>query len=55
MAESVRRYRSERPMDPIYMVAKSGGSGVVVKALEQFDEQQVERAVMLAPALSPAL
>ena len=54
LAESVRRYKTERPLDPIYLVAKSGGSGVVVKALELLDEQQVERAVMLAPALSPA-
>ena len=54
VAESVRRYKTERPLDPIYLVAKSGGSGVVVKALELLDEQQVERVVMLAPALSPA-
>ncbi len=54
VAEIVRRYASERPDEPIYMVAKSGGSGVVVKALEQLDHQQVERVVMLAPALSPS-
>jgi hypothetical protein len=54
VAENVRRYKIERPQDPIYLVAKSGGSGVVVKALEQIGEHQVERAVMLAPALSPS-
>jgi hypothetical protein len=54
VAESVRTYKIQRPLDPIYLVAKSGGSGIVVKALELLDEQQVERAVMLAPALSPA-
>jgi hypothetical protein len=53
VAENVRAYKAQRPLDPIYLVAKSGGSGVVVKALELLDEQQVERAVMLAPALSP--
>ena len=55
LAQSVRRYKAERPMDPVYLVAKSGGSGVVVKALELIDEQQVERAILLAPALSPAV
>jgi hypothetical protein len=54
VAESVRSYRSSRPLDPIYMVAKSGGSGVVAKALEELDDHQVERVVMLAPALSPS-
>jgi hypothetical protein len=54
MAESVQRYKAERPLDPVFLVAKSGGSGVVVKALELLGEQQVERVVMLAPALSPA-
>ena len=53
MAESVRRYKAEHPADPVFLVAKSGGSGVVVKALEQLLEQQVDRAVLLAPALSP--
>jgi hypothetical protein len=54
VSQNVRRYKAERPLDPIYLVAKSGGSGVVVKALELLDETQVERVVMLAPALSPA-
>jgi hypothetical protein len=54
LAESVREYKAERPMDPVFLVAKSGGAGVVVKALERIDEKQVERAVLLAPALSPA-
>ena len=54
LAERVRSFKTERPLDPIFLVAKSGGSGVIVKALELLDEQQVERAVLLAPALSPA-
>ncbi len=53
MAESARRYKAERPHDPVFLVAKSGGAGVVVKALELLGEMQVEQAVMLAPALSP--
>ena len=52
VAERVRSCKSDRPDDPIFLVGKSGGSGVIVKALELLDEQQVERAVILAPALS---
>jgi hypothetical protein len=53
IAGAVRRFRSEHPEVPVFLVAKSGGSGVVVKALEQLDEESVERVVLLAPALSP--
>jgi len=52
-AEAVRRFRSARPEGPVFLVGKSGGSGVVVKALEQLDDGSVERVVLLAPALSP--
>ena len=44
---------ASQPDDPLFLIAKSGGSGVVVKALEQLEESSVARAVFLAPALSP--
>jgi hypothetical protein len=53
VADAVRRFKAARPGDPAFLVAKSGGSGVIVRALEQLDEGSVERAVLLAPALSP--
>jgi hypothetical protein len=53
LATSVHRYKAEHPTDLVYLVAKSGGAGVVVRALEMIEEKQVERAVLLAPALSP--
>jgi hypothetical protein len=53
IAESVRRFQSAQPDDPVFLVAKSGGAGVVVKALELLGEESVERVVLLAPALSP--
>jgi Serine aminopeptidase, S33 len=53
IAEVVRRFRSEHPDEPVFLVAKSGGSGIVVKALGQLDDESVERVVLLAPALSP--
>ena len=53
LADAVRRFRARQPDDPVFLVAKSGGSGVVVKALEQLEENSVCRAVLLSPALSP--
>ncbi|MGP0064063.1 MAG: serine aminopeptidase domain-containing protein [Isosphaeraceae bacterium] len=53
LAGAVRRFHADRPEDPVFLVGKSGGSGVVVKALEQLDPDSVERVVLLAPALSP--
>ena len=53
LADLVRRFRAGQPADPVFLVAKSGGCGVVVKALERLDEGSVDRAILLAPALSP--
>jgi hypothetical protein len=54
LADVVRRFQSGQPGAPVFLVAKSGGSGVVVKALEQLEEGSVHRAILLSPALSPA-
>jgi len=54
LADIVERHNTDWPGDPVFLVAKSGGSGVVVKALELLGETTVERVVLLAPALSPA-
>jgi Serine aminopeptidase, S33 len=54
LAESIRLNKADQPECPVFLVAKSGGSGIVVKALELLDEDSVERVVLLAPALSPA-
>jgi len=53
VAETIRLYRDKRPDVPIYLVGKSGGCAVMVKAMELLDAPLVERAVLLAPALSP--
>ena len=53
MADAIARFKTDRPAEPVFVVAKSGGSGVVVKALERLDEHAVERVVLLAPAVSP--
>src|SRR5262249_46816913 len=41
------------PDESVFVVGKSGGAGVAVRALERLDAEDVERAVLLAPALSP--
>ncbi len=53
MAAAVRAWRDEHPGSPAFLVGKSGGTGVVVRALEGLPRDSVEAAVLLAPALSP--
>jgi hypothetical protein len=53
LASTIRRFQAHQPDDPVFLISKSGGAGVVVKALEQLEENAVERAILLAPALSP--
>ena len=50
-AESIRVHKASQSECPVFIVAKSGGAGVAVKALELLDEDTVERVVLLAPAL----
>lgn len=53
LADRVARFRDRRPEGPVYLVGKSGGTGLVVWALEALPEGAVDRAILLAPALSP--
>ncbi len=53
MAAEVRAFRDRKPDAPVFLVGKSGGTGVVVRVLEQLPENMVEAAVLLAPAISP--
>ncbi len=53
VALSIRAFRADHPGRPVFLVGKSGGAGVAVKVLERLDDDDVERAVLLAPALSP--
>ena len=52
-AEAVERFRARRPGAPVFLVGKSGGAGVVLQALRRLPSGSVERAVLLAPAVSP--
>jgi hypothetical protein len=53
IAQEVRTFRDRVPGAPVFLLGKSGGSGVVVAALEQLEGDAVEVAILLAPALSP--
>jgi pimeloyl-ACP methyl ester carboxylesterase len=53
IADAVAGYRGEHPDAAVFLVGKSGGTGLVVKALEHLPDETVEAAVLLSPALSP--
>jgi pimeloyl-ACP methyl ester carboxylesterase len=53
LAAEVERFRGRHPEAAVFLVGKSGGAGVVVRALEELPAAAVEVAVLLAPALSP--
>jgi pimeloyl-ACP methyl ester carboxylesterase len=53
IADEVRAFRAEDPAAAVFLVGKSGGTGLVVKALEHLPDNTVERVVLLSPALSP--
>ena len=54
LATRVATYASAMPHRPVTLIGHSGGAAVVVWALEAMPENcKVERAILLAPALSP--
>jgi pimeloyl-ACP methyl ester carboxylesterase len=53
LAEEIRAFRGPHPEAPVFLVGKSGGTGIVVRALERLPADSVERAVLIASALSP--
>lgn len=46
-------FHASKPGAPVYLVGKSGGTGVAVKALEGMPPDSVEAAVLISSALSP--
>ena len=53
VAGEVEAFGKSRPGAPAFLIGKSGGTGVVVKALEHLGEGAVEAAVLISPAVSP--
>jgi alpha-beta hydrolase superfamily lysophospholipase len=53
LAELIRDYKSKFPERRIYVIAKSAGTAPAVMALSQLENDTVERAFLLSPAISP--
>jgi pimeloyl-ACP methyl ester carboxylesterase len=53
VAAEVEEFRSAHPAAPVFLVGKSGGTGIIIRALERLAEEAVEATVLLSPALSP--
>src|SRR4051812_40363297 len=53
IAAEVAAFKAAKPGAPVYLVGKSGGTGVAVKALEGMPPDSVESAVLISSALSP--
>ena len=53
LAREVRDSLEADPEAPVHLVGKSGGTGIVIRALEELPKDSVSSVVLLAPALSP--
>ena len=53
IVSAVGSFRAAKPGAPVFLVGKSGGTGVAVRALEGLPEDSVEAAVLISSALSP--
>jgi pimeloyl-ACP methyl ester carboxylesterase len=53
VAGEVRAWLERESSKPVFLVGKSGGTWIVVKALEALPAGSVEAVVLLAPAISP--
>jgi hypothetical protein len=53
LAAEVRKIKTHDPDCPVFLVGKSGGTGLVIAAAEQLPPQTLERIILLSPALAP--
>ena len=53
LANLIREYKKKYPERKVYVIAKSAGTAPAVMALSQLEANTVERAILLAPAISP--
>jgi hypothetical protein len=54
LAQTLMRLRAEAPARPIYVVARSAGTGLTLFALEQVPRGTVDRVILISAAVSPA-
>lgn len=53
LADAIMEYRVRKPGRPVFIVAKSGGTAVALRALAELPANSVERVVLLSSAVSP--
>ena len=53
IVEEIAAFRQQKPNARVSLVGKSGGTGVVVRALEAMPENSVDAVVLLSSAISP--
>jgi pimeloyl-ACP methyl ester carboxylesterase len=53
LADEIMGWQTHHPSDPVYIVAKSGGTAVALHALGELPDKSIQRAILLAPAVSP--
>ena len=53
LARLIRRLQTDYPGRPIYILAKSGGTGLALRAAELLPERTLERIILLSAAVSP--
>jgi len=53
LAAFIKDYRAKHPRRPIYIVGKSGGTGLVLYALQALPANTVDRVVLLSAAVAP--
>jgi hypothetical protein len=53
LAAYIKDYRAKNPSKPIYVVGKSGGTGLVLFAVQSLPANTVDRVILLSAAVSP--
>ncbi len=53
LATIIRKLKAEKPDRPIYLLAKSGGTGLALATAALLPEESLERIVLLSAAVSP--
>lgn len=54
LAAFIKDYRDRHPRRRIYVIGKSGGTGLVLYAVQTLPPNTVDRVILLSPAVSPA-
>src|SRR5262249_5495298 len=54
LAAEVLKIKAQDPDRPVFLVGKSGGTGLVLAAAEQLPPQTLERIILLSAAVSPS-